>query len=894
MRVINRSFLIAVLLIHSLFVSSQNVVGRGEIQIDSLVSILEKSSSYRWFYPKDSVTLSDRFLLIPGSDMVKSAITILESKGYSVSVKDNFAFILRDIGISTGVFSEFVKGRVGTSDEESDKFKEAIVYSRVEEAALENKLYEIGDRSVAKRSGVAYVRGTIKDAATGEPIVGAAIYSPEGNIYASTDQHGFYAISLPVGESELKLSGYALEDMSLNIKVYSDGELNVVMREKVETLIGAVISAESSNKIKRGEIGLDIVRIDRIRHIPVVFGEADVLKIIQTLPGVKSVGEASSGFNVRGGSTDQNLILFNDGTIFNPSHLFGIFSAFNSDIIKDIELYKSSIPAQYGGRISSVLEVNGREGNSKKITGSVGIGLLTSRAHIEGPLIKERTSFIAAVRTTYSDWLLNFLPEESGYRNGTASFRDFNLGFNHKINNNNTLYAYAYHSRDNFNFNIDTSFNYTNTNASLKWRSTLSNKHNMNLSAGYDNYRYNNMDNSNPFAAYKLSFIIQQLFLKSNFKYLLSDKHSFQYGFNALVYNLMPGLYQPLGDKSLVIEQQLEREKALESALFFSDSWNITNKFQLDLGIRYSFFNSLNNREEDNAFYHGPEFRISGRYLINEETSVKAGFNSMYQYIHMLTNTTTISPTDTWKLSDKNIKPQSGWQAAAGFYKTLNNNIIELSLEGYYKRIDNYLDYKSGAVIVMNPNIADDVIETMGKAWGVEFMLKKNIGRLNGWLSYTYSSIKLKQKDTHLSSSAINKGNWYNAHYDKPHDLKLVGNYKFTQRYSISVNLDYSTGRPVTVPIGKYYTNGGYRIYYSERNQYRIPDYFRADLAFNIEPSHNLTHLAHFTITLGVYNLTARKNPYSVYYVSEGGSVNGYMLTVFGAAIPYVNLNIRF
>jgi hypothetical protein len=293
-------------------------------------------------------------------------------------------------------------------------------------------------------------------------------------------------------------------------------------------------------------------------------------------------------------------------------------------------------------------------------------------------------------------------------------------------------------------------------------------------------------------------------------------------------------------------------------------------------------------------YYGGPEFRVSGKWLISDKVTMKAGFNSMRQYIHMLSNTTTMSPTDIWKLSDVNIRPQTGWQAAMALYSMHLNGKVELSLEGYYKKMDNYLDYKSGSVLIMNSNLAEDVIETRGQAYGAEFMVKKPLGKLNGWISYTYSRTLLQEKENRGVFS-VNGGEWYPAPYDKPHDVKFVGNYKFTHRYSISMNIDYSTGRPVTIPVGKYLYGGGYRLYFSDRNAYRVPDYFRMDVALNIEPSHYLKQLSHFSVTLGVYNVTGRKNAYSVYYdTNSGKNVQGYMLTIFGAPIPYVNINVKF
>ena len=883
-----KSFIILLFILSSSVAFSQQVK-LYKAPVDTLAAYIEKYSRGRVFYTKD--TLSDIRFTITSSEtsFLSDAENALRENGFSVTKKDGNLFILKGVGISLelprGYFDE------QKSKEKENQYLEALS-DEAKVASFLNKTYEIGRKENAK-GGKVYVSGVVKNVSNGEPILGVSVYDEVTKSYSQTDEYGFYKLLLPSGNNTIKASGFSLEDIELNLVVYEAGTLDIVMKEKVYSLKGATVSSESSNQRRSNQMGVELVRIGRIKNVPSVFGEADVIKILVTLPGVKTVGEASGGFNVRGGASDQNLILFNDGTIYNPSHLFLIFSAFNPDVVKDIELYKSSIPAEYGGRLSSVLEIRGREGNEKKITGSLGIGLLTAKGHLEGP-IGSKTRFIVGARATYSDWMLGLLPESSGYKKGTASFYDVNASVSHKFNEKNTIYAYGYYSRDKFSFSVDTSYRYSNLNASVKWRSHFSDKHSMVFTAGYDQYGYDNFDMTNPSTSYDLKFNIRQGFAKFNFTSMLSDKHTLTYGLNTLFYHLNPGALLPYNipgeEVSLVEEKILPMEQAVESALYVADSWEISPKVSADFGIRYSIFTKLNPFK----YYGGPEFRVSAKYLISDKFTLKGGFNSMRQYIHMLSNTTSMSPTDIWKLSDEDIKPQTGWQAAMALYGNLFDNQIELSLEGYYKRMDNYLDYKSGAVLIMNENLAEDVVETRGRAYGVEFMAKKPLGKLNGWISYTYSKTELQEKENR-GIYTINRGEWYAAPYDKPHDFKMVGNYKFTHRYSLSMNLDYSTGRPVTIPVSRYYYGGGDRVYYSDRNAYRIPDYFRLDLAVNIEPSHNLTKLTYFAITIGVYNVTGRKNAYSVYYdTSSGHGAQGYMLTIFGAPIPCININMKF
>ena len=654
-----------------------------------------------------------------------------------------------------------------------------------------------------------------------------------------------------------------------------------------------------------------------LKNIPSAFGESDIMKIVLSLPGVTTVGEASSGYNVRGGATDQNLILFNGGTVFNPSHLFGLFASFNSDAVEDVELFKSSIPVEYGGRISSVLKVISKEANMQKLTGSASIGVLTSKANLEIPIVKEKVSLLLNGRTTYSDWILKQLPEKSGYRNGTANFYDLGGVLTWKLNSLNRLKINGYWSHDKFSFSSDDNYGYQNSDISAEWRSMLNEKITATLSAGLDHYDYFNEDKSVPSSAARLSFGINQLWGKLNIRQRLTEKEVISYGISMQHYNVQAGKYEPVGDASYIKTDQLQHEKALESAAYISYERPLTEKLTVSAGLRYSMFNALGPRDvnyyEDDQLpseetlletrhesgiiktYHAPEIRLSALYAIKENVSLKVGFNTMHQYIHKVSNTSIVSPTDTWKLSDLNIKPQKGWQAAAGIYHETRDKNYEFSAEVYYKHIDDYLNYRNSAVLLMNPHLETDVISTKGKSYGVELQVKKPFGKVNGWVSYTFSRSLLRQDDKGVKKP-LNDGDWYPSEYDRPHEVKAVLNLKFTERYSFSSNFNYATGRPTTLPTGKYYNSYYQKFmpYYSDRNTYRIPDYMRLDLAFNIEPTHRLTSFLHTSFSIGVYNALARRNAYNIYYINEGDNIKGYRLSVFGTAIPYVSLNIKF
>ena len=786
---------------------------------------------------------------------------------------------------------------------------------KVTTTSSENRLYEIGTRGGATRPGDAVLTGYVRNAKTGEPLINASIFVDKLQRSATTDQYGFYSLPLPAGNHNLQVQGIGMKDARYQVAVHSDGKLDIDMKEQVTTLREVIVSAQKVANVRNVQLGVERLSIATIKQVPTVLGEVDVIKVVLTLPGVKTVGEASSGFNVRGGSTDQNLILFNDATIYNPSHFFGMFSAFNAELIKDIELYKSSIPARFGGRLSSVLDITAREGNKKEITGSAGLGLVTSRFNLEGPITKDKTSFTLGGRATYANWLLNLLPNE--YQNSKASFYDINLNVSHRINNKNDLYFTGYRSDDRFSLATDTTYNYNNQNVSVKWKHVFSPKLNGFLTGGYDQYMYKIYSDGNKVNAYEMFFDINQANAKADFTYLLNAKHNFDFGASTIHYKLHPGSFKPRGGGSLVTPDIVPEEQALESAAYISDRFNVSNKFSIQAGLRYSLYSYMgpgdvavyakglprteNNRIETKSYgsgkfiktYGGPEYRLSLRYAFTPSFSIKTGYNSLRQYIHMLSNTTSVAPTDIWKLSDPNIRPQQGDQVSFGLYKNLKSNTIETSVEVYYKRLKDYLDYKPGAELVLNHNVETEVINTKGKAYGLEVMIKKPGGKVNGWIAYTYSRVLLKMDDP-TTGAVVNRGDYYPANYDKPHDATMIGNFRVNHRFSVSGNVTYSTGRPITLPIARYYYMGSQRVVYSDRNAYRIPDYFRADFSLNIQGNHKVNQRFHNSWTLGVYNVTGRRNAFSVYYVSENGQVNGYKMSIFGSAIPFINYNIRF
>ncbi len=891
--------------------------------IDKIVQELTAQTGFRFFYdPAQFDTLS------VDAEIVKKTLPEALDRlfrntpfHYAIDEQRNAVFLTKDFSINTTMRIEKAGEKrpsaqvPGSPPSLIPDFNGPATVA-VPKATLENKLYEIGSQRAAGPSGKVSLAGYVYDVKSGEPLAGVTLYIENPRIGVSTNQFGFYSIILPAGRQILIIQGVGVKDTRRQLVLNSDGKLNIEVQEQLYSLKEVVISAEKASNISRTTMGLEKLDIKSIKQVPTVFGEPDVLRVVLTLPGVKSVGEASNGFNVRGGSSDQNLVLFNDATVYNPFHFFGFFSAFNPDAVKDVELYKSSIPTRYGGRLASVLQVNSREGNKKKFTGTVGLGLITSRINVEGPIVKDKTSFILGARTTYSNWLLQMLPESSGYKGSKASFSDINLQLSHRANEKDNIDFTGYISQDNSNLGTDTTFSYANLNASLKWKHVFNNKFFSVLTGGVDRYQHANNSSSEPLNTYRMHFDINQGNVKADFTYYPTTKHTLDFGLSSIFYKLHPGSLDP-GAQSLLSPNTVPAERALESALYLSDHFTVTPAFTLDYGVRFSMFNNLGPQKvyryapglavnEHNVTdsitygggdvtktYKGPEIRVSGRLTFTPDFSIKAGYNTLRQYIHVLSNTTTISPTDIWKLSDANIRPQYGKQVSFGIYKNFKSNTVETSAEVYYKRIKDFLDYKSGAVLTLNHTIERDVMSTLGKAYGLELMIKKLTGKMNGWVSYTWSRTLLKMDDP-TSATVINEGNWYPANYDKPHDFTMIGNFRFSHRFSTSLNVTYSTGRPVTLPSARFSYAGSPRIYYSERNAYRVPDYFRSDFSMNIEGNHKIHQLFHNSWSLGIYNITGRKNAYSTYYSSANGVIKGYKLIIFGTQVPFINYNMRF
>ncbi|MDA0194569.1 MAG: TonB-dependent receptor [Bacteroidetes bacterium] len=784
-----------------------------------------------------------------------------------------------------------------------------------ENNSIENRIFEIGDISQRYRQDEGTIAGYLREATTGEPIIGASITIREPVIGVITDQFGYYSFTLPKGRHELFFNSIGMKKTKRQVMLYSDGNLDVDMIEDIVALKEVVISGEREN-VDNIQTGLARLNIQSIKQIPTILGEADIMKIALTLPGVQSVGEGATGFNVRGGATDQNLILLNDVPIYNTNHLFGFFSAFNADVISEANLYKSGIQANYGGRLSSVFDVALRDGNKKNFSVKGGISPVTGRVTVEGPIKKDTSSFIVGLRSTYSDWILGLM-DNPDLRNSTGSFSDVIAKVTHQVDSKNSVVFSGYHSRDRFKLNSDTLYRYFNSNMAVQWRHSFNNKIYNVTSASFANYHYELTSDLNPAIAFDLNYRINQTSAKTDFNYFPNTRNSIRFGLSTSWYSLKPGSKHPLGAESLIEAVDLQKENGVETALYFGNEYEVNPLLSVYGGLRMSFYNAVGPGKKftfQDGFpkevdfisdtitykggkllktYGGPELRLSARYKLSQDVSVKLSYDRMRQYVHMLSNSTSISPTDTWRLSDQSIKPQIGDQIATGIYKTIFGTGVEISLEGYYKRLQNILEYKDGADLLLNEVLETDVIRARGKSYGVEFLLKKNTGKFNGWLSYTYSRALVKANGA-FASERINSGNYFPSSFDKPHNLVVITNYKFNRRINASLNLSYSTGRPITYPLTKYKFNDQPYVFYTDRNKFRISNYFRMDFGINFEGNHKVKKLAHGSWSFSIYNLTGRDNAYSVFFRSEEGQIKGYKLSIFANPIPTLTYNFHF
>lgn len=749
------------------------------------------------------------------------------------------------------------------------------------------------------------ISGNIRDAATGETLIGATvkIQGIKDRFGTAANEYGFFSITGTAGEYDLTVSYAGYQAYTKKITLNAPLKLNIQLaagNALQEVVVKA--SQRKNENVRSPQMGLDKLNMKDLDNVPVLFGEKDVLKTIQMLPGVKSGGEGNTGFFVRGGAADQNLILLDEATVYNSSHLLGFFSTFNADAIKDVSLYKGGMPAQYGGRLSSVLDVKMQDGNNKEFGVQGGIGLIASRIKVEGPIVKDRGSFMISARRTYIDLLLK-ASKDSSLNSNTLNFYDINAKMNYKFDDKNTIYASGYFGKDNIGIKDLFANDWGNTTATIRLNHVFNDQLFSNTSVIYNKYNYAiellDADNNA-----RVTSLIRDFNFKEDLQYF-SNNHVIRFGMQATHHRIAPSDITTSGNSSFN-PLSVENRYGLELAGYISDEWKLTDKLNILYGVRVSSFSLLGPgtfNTYDSAgnvisattsgsgkfvkTYVYPEPRFSTSYSLSEENSVKASYNRNTQNIHILTNANTGSPTDQYVMSSNNIKPEIADQVALGYFRNAKDNSYEFSAEVYYKWLQNQIDYKDGAELTANANVESELLYGTGRAYGLELYAKKTRGRLTGWISYTLSKTERK-------IAGINDGNYFNAKQDRTHDLSVVAIYNLNTRWTFSGNYVYSTGNAVTYPAGKYNVGGLTTYYYTERNASRMPYTSRLDLSATLKTTETKKYRASWSF--GLYNALNRKNPYSISFrdsKTNPGQTEAVQTSLFGV-IPSVTYNFQF
>lgn len=761
----------------------------------------------------------------------------------------------------------------------------------------------------------AKIQGRIVVEETGEPILFATIYIMETQSAHVSDVNGFVSLMLKPGVYTIIFECLGYGKKKYQIEVLSDGIFSVTMKQTIIQMTEVIVYGDRQNNIQSKDPGLDKISMKAIRELPMMMGENDILKVSGTLPGIVSVGEGSAGLNVRGGGSDQNAFYINKIPIYNTSHLFGFFPAFNSGIIKDLSIYKGYIPSQYGGHLSSVFNIISRQGNRKNYMTHGGISPVTASLVVEGPLKKDTSSFLLSARSSYSDWILKKLSDPD-IRNSSAGFNDFSGSVNYDIKKTQ-LSLFGYHSFDSFRLSDLNSYEYSNNGLSLSINHNFTNSIRSEFSFIASEYKFSTIDQQEISNAYQQYYNMHHYEARADFKHMVNDKNELEYGASVILYKLDRGTVIPYGDKSLRNPVDLGKEQGLESALYISDNYNVLQWLNVTVGARYALYTPLGaktvfeyaagtpkdvryiidtlsfGKNKPIINYKEPDLRLAININTGTLGSVKLAFNRMHQNLFMLSNTITIAPNTQWKLADYHILPSESNQVSAGLFRTFAEAGIESSAELFYKKTKNFTEFKDGADFLNNPQVETSVLQGNQAAWGIEVYMKRSSRKLSGWISYTYSR-SLIQVSGEKYWNQINGGITYPANFDIPHVLNVVFNYHITRRIVFASILTYQAGKPVTYPVSVYYIGGLPTLDYSKRNAYRIPDYMRADLSLTIEGNLKKQKLVHSSLIFSLYNATGRDNPYSVYFKTEDGVLRSYQYSVISVPIFTITWLFKF
>lgn len=850
---------------------SRNLDG---IPMISALNMLENEHAVKFYYKKEWFVHDTVHVNLENKTIDEAIRMILNGKPFTFRIiQQNHVVILpRDeVDMLTGQLSNY------SDNELTDK-----------------SFVMVGSLDDAGRMKTATVSGRITDGKTDEPIIGAVVQVNNMQKGDVTDLQGNYKLSLTPGLYTLIISSVGYEQNTYHVKLLSNGVLNMELFDKSIALEDVVIYGQRLDRnVSSFQMSMVDLDVRNIKQLPTVAGGKDILKGLTAMPGVKSVGEFSSGINVRGGGEDQNLYLFNGAPLFNTSHVFGLISVINPDAVERLVLYKGHIPAFFGERVSSVIDIHTGESAPARIRLKGGVGLYDGKLMAEVPLYRDKIFFDIGGRANYSNWILHKI-KDPDLQNSAASFYDFN-GTLHVVLPKGHISLSGYTCYDEFRFASEVKYAYGSTMGSLNWNYLLGSNLSSNLSLSYSKYNVAKDDISTRMMESRTESGITYSGLKYRMKYGGIQHHTLDAGISLTKYELQPGNQFALNNESLVTPQTLTPEHAYEGAVFLNEEFTPNEFFTLNAGMRISGY-----RYQNTDLIFGFEPRLSAKFQLNYHSSIKASYNRNYQYLSLISYSSVSTPSDIWKLSDTEIRPLLANQFALGYYHNLLNNSIEASIELYYKGLANVIEYKDGAKLEMNGNIGNELINAQGRNYGVEFLIKKNTGKVDGWISYTYSrSIRRTQGSN--SGEMINRNSWFPSSYDKPHDFTIITNYHVNKRVQISANFTFSTGRPITLPEYKYFVGNEAVVYFSDKNKYRIPPYHRLDLSFSVDESLYLKKKWKGRWSFSLLNVYGRKNAYTVYYKKENPSqlndfkqFSMYKLYLIGRPVPVISYSFIF
>lgn len=870
----------------------------GNFQNQALTSILDQiSAQYEvTIYYQDQIELKREMSLTYEDETIEQVMArLLQETALGYLPYRNYSYVIMP--------------RSALDQEYSADYYQALE-NNLEEDKETSTIRRIGDITKLNPNGLANISGMIIDAQEEEPIIGATITVDGHNIGTITEVDGSFILpNVPAGKQKIQVSYVGYSDLVEVVEIRSDGDLPIEIFKSGVQLEEVTIKARAADAaVKEVQIGVETMDIQTIEKLPTFMGEVDVVRSFMLQPGVSTVGEGASGFNVRGGSVDQNLVLQDEAILFNSSHALGFFSTFNTDLIRKVDLYKANVPAQFGGRLVSVLDVEMRDGNYEKFKLKGGVGPVSSKVTVEGPIIKDKVSIIGSLRSSYTDWVFGLF-NNLELKNSSAFFYDGNVRLSIKPNDKHSFFLTGYSSQDEFSYNNEFGFDYSTQFVEGMHKFLISDKMINNLSVVGSRYNSSQQD-LDGLDASQIDNNVSYLKVKEDLKYIPSELLTLNVGASMINYFVDPGDRIPIGDRSTIPEFGLEQEKGRESSVFGGVTLDIGESLQVNGGGRFAYYQFLGphtefqyedpnrptvsgisgaeNKSGTLASYSFFEPRVSARLSVTEHSSLKVGYSRTSQFVNQIFNTDAPTPSSLWQLSTRYIKPQRSHNVSFGFFKNSDNNDWESSIEFYGRSIDQLFDFVDFANLLVNDHLETDLVEGEGRAYGAELSIKKNTGKFTGWLSYTYARSERKTPE-------VNNGNWYFSNFDKTHDASVILNYNPNQRNTFTANFNYSTGRPATPPVGTFETTTGTLIpIYSQRNSSRIPDYMRLDLAYTIGQGYKLTRKIKTSWTFSVYNVMGRRNPFSVFFTRSGfGRVEANRLAIIGTMFPSITINFE-